>query len=288
MNEIDNQPNRKVAGQLPPAKRQLLNRLIIGTALISVGALIGVFLAPESPDEAKARIAALENELVNAKRKIGELQWAIKHPAVQENNDIGKLDPDIRKRHTQAAKRYAAVLRQVRAQGAADLIEWFVARWNAMLDSPNLNDRTGRRAELLSLLVGGMAANLDARDYVNWQLEFFNGNWLGDLHYDLDGDGYPGKRSMPNPRDGFANVSVCHIAMALNQTARNARVLMMPEMKCDQQEARMSIFLQGKTVNDALTELVKALKTKGFLVVERIDKGMRLILVGPRKATSRF
>jgi hypothetical protein len=69
--------------------------------------------------------------------------------------------------------------------------------------------------------------------------------------------------------------------MAMNQTVRDARVLVMPEMSCDRPEARMSVFLQGATVDDALTDLVKALQREGFLVVEKTERGVRLVLVGP-------
>ena len=272
---------KQLPGELSPGGRLLLRRLIVGTVLVGLGALGGLALSPESPAEATARTAALELQLQDAKRRISELEWSVKHPAPMNESSGGRLKPADRLRHERESRRYATILRHVHAQGAAELISWFVTRWNSMLDSPTLNDRTGRRAELLSLLVGGMAANLDPRDYVAWQAEFLNGNWLGDLHFDLDGDGYPGKRSMPNPHDGFANTSVCQIAMALNQTARDARVLMMPEMSCDRPESRMSVFLQGATVNDAITDFVKALQRDGFVAVEKVEKGTRLVLVGP-------
>src|SRR5205814_682238 len=88
------------------------------------------------------------------------------------------------------------------AQPAAELIEWFIGRWNALLDKPLPNDRATRRAEALSLLVGGMGKNLHPEDYVPWQAEFLAGNWLGELHFDLDGDGLPAKRS-PRRRVAF-------------------------------------------------------------------------------------
>ena len=55
---------------------------------------------------------------------------------------------------------------------------------------------------------------------------------------------------------------------------------MMPSMRCDSPRARISAFLQGRTVNDALTEFVKVLRRDGFMVTERKKKGIRLILIG--------
>jgi hypothetical protein len=272
---------KPLPGELPPERRRLLRELVVGTLLVGVGAVLGVVLSPETPRAAAQRIAALEGELAAAKRHVGELEWAVKHPQPVEVSVSGKLKAADRARHEREAKRYAGLLRKAKAQGAAELVSWFVGRWDSMLDAPTHNDRTGRRAELLALLVGGMAANLNPGDYVPWQAEFLGGEWLGDLHFDLDGDGYPGKRSMPNPHDGFANVSVCQIAMAMNETVRDARVLVMPEMSCDRPEARMSVFLQGTTVDDAITDLVRALQRDGFLVVEKIERGVRLVLVGP-------
>ncbi|MFH1177695.1 MAG: hypothetical protein V1750_09840 [Acidobacteriota bacterium] len=169
-----------------------------------------------------------------------------------------------------------------RCQAAAELIEWFVARWNDLLDRPQDGDRTGRRAEVLSRLIGGMAQNLDPDDYVPWQAEFLNGEWLGELHFDLDGDGFPAKRASPNPKDGFADVSICQVAMAINQTVLDAQVLVQPQMRCDSPNAKISVFLQGRTLDDALDELVRALKRDSFFVNDRVFKGTRMILIGPR------
>jgi len=120
---------------------------------------------------------------------------------------------------------------------------------------------------------------------VPWQAEFFDGHWLGEVHFDLDGDGYPGKRSMPNPHDGFANLSICHIAMALNLSVLDARVLVMPDLHCDRSDNKMSVFLQGATLDEAITDFVKAARYSGFIVKESLDKsGLRLVLVGSRPA----
>lgn len=280
-------PRQPLPGELPPERRRLLRLLVAGTLLVGAGAVLGVALSPETPRSAAERIATLEAELAAARRHVTELEWTLKHPQPAAAPVAGKLKPADRARHERAAKRYSGLLRQVKAQGASELVGWFVGRWDSMLDGPTHNDRTGRRAELLALLIGGMAQNLNPGDYVPWQAEFLGGDWLGDLHFDLDGDGFPGKRSMPNPHDGFANTSVCQIAMAMNQTVRDARVLVMPEMSCDRPEARMSVFLQGTTVDDALSDLVRALQRDGFLVVEKVERGVRLVLVGPGARAAR-
>ena len=69
--------------------------------------------------------------------------------------------------------------------------------------------------------------------------------------------------------------------MALNQTVTNAQVLVMPEMKCDRPEARMSLFLSSDTIEGALTEFVKALQSQGYLVIDKTRQGVRRILLGP-------
>ena len=56
----------------------------------------------------------------------------------------------------------------------------------------------------------------------------------------------------------------------------------MPDMHCDRPEARLSVFLQGATLDDAITSFVAALRDEGFLVIDRVDRGVRLVLVGAR------
>ena len=276
--------------QMPPeisSKRRRQMWLIAGVlALIGGGALLGLALAPEGPKELRAQLAAARKELQAQKAHTLELEQALREG--DRRAGLGKLKAGDRLRHEREGRRYAAALKRSGAQAAADLMEWFVARWDQLLDYPQDDDRIGRRAAALALLVGGMAANVNPGDYVPWQAEFFNAHWLGDLHYDLDGDGLPGKRTSRNTHDGFANVSVCHVAMALNQSITDARVLMMPEMRCDRPESKLSVFLQGPTFDDALNEFVRAVREQGFIVVEKLDKaGIRLILVGARPPTPR-
>ena len=76
-----------------------------------------------------------------------------------ESKVQGKLKPADRERHEREAKKYAKVLRMVKAQSASELMQWFVQRWDGLLDQPEENDRTTRRAELffdelLLLLLG--------------------------------------------------------------------------------------------------------------------------------------
>lgn len=276
--ELPLPPMEHALGDEPPSRARA--RLRAGgfcLAFFGLGLLLGLYLAPETPKATEARLGTLETALVKREGHIAELEQQLHTSAGVTEGKLRKVD---RLRHEREGRRYAASLRRTGAQGAGDLMEWFVHRWNQLLDMPQDDDRTTRRAATLALLIGGMAANINPGDYVPWQAEFLSGQWLGELHFDSDGDGLPGLRSSANTHDGFANVSVCQVAMALNQAARDAQVLMMPEMRCDRPEARMSVFLQGKTFDDALNEFVSAVRSQGFIAVEKQDKGMRLVLVG--------
>lgn len=258
-------------------------RLIVSSALLlGAGVLAGLWLAPDTPQAARAQVKALQQALADKDARIGALELQAKAPDI--NGGQGHLKPQDRARHVREGRAYVASLKRTGAQGAARLVTWFIGRWNALLDDPQPDDRTGRRAATLALLVGGMAANLNPGDYVPWQSEFLSSPWLGEMHLDIDGDGLPGPRSSANPHDGFANVSVCHVAMALNQAMTDGQILMMPEMHCDRAESRMSVFLQGETLNDAMSEFVRAVREQGFMVVEKQNGATRLVLVGPKPA----
>lgn len=277
-------PSKRPPSEMQAEHRRIVLNLVAGGVLIGIGVVLGVMMAPGSPKEKEKQIAALRADLAGARSRIDELERALTYRAVERPAAKGSLKATDRRRHETHGRRYARALRLAKAQSAAELMEWFIERWNALLDSPQPDDRVSRRAALLALLVGGMGRNLSPDDFVPWQAEFFLDNeWLAELHFDSNGDGLPAERSAPNPKDGFANVSVCHIAMAINQSVTDAQVLVMPEMECDRQDARMSVFLQGRTLNDALDEFVRAVKRESFLVVERMDKGTRLVLVGPGK-----
>ncbi|MFC1611709.1 hypothetical protein ACFL6C_12175 [Myxococcota bacterium] len=281
---VQRDPSKPLPGEVPPGRKQLFVGIGAVIILVGAGVIIGLTVAPEPPEAMKKRVTQLEAQLAARQKQIAELKRTLNYQNTDMPMAAGVLQLKDRERHDMYAKRYSTVLRQVKAQPAAELVEWFVNRWNLLLDRPQPDDRVTRRAAVLSLLVGGMARNLNPGDYVPWQAEFLhNANWLGDLHFDLDGDGLPGKRSSPNPKDGFAGVSICHIAMALNQSVTDAQVLVMPEMECDRPENRMSVFLQGRTLNDALDEFVRAVRREGFLVVEKSKKNIRLILIGKRK-----
>lgn len=267
---------------LPAYKKQQLMILGATLLLLGTGALLGFWIAPESPKELRDQVKALEIVLNAKDRRIAELEGRAGVSTVAAAG--GHLRAVDKARQDREGHRYAMALKRTGAQAAANLLEWFLGRWDQLLDAPLPDDRTGRRAATLSLLVGGMAANLNEGDYVPWQAEFFDGHWLGEVHFDLDGDGMPGKRSMPNPHDGFANMSICHIAMALNLAVSDARILVMPDMHCDRPDSKMSVFLQGQTMDDAITEFVKAVRSAGFLAKESTEKGLRLILIGARPA----
>ncbi|MBC7792960.1 MAG: hypothetical protein H7Z43_04585, partial [Clostridia bacterium] len=67
---------------------------------------------------------------------------------------------------------------------------------------------------------------------------------------------------------------------ALNQAVTDTQILMTPDMRCDRPQSRMSMFLQGSTFADAIDEFVENVKQQGYLVVQRKENGLRLILVG--------
>ena len=270
-------PELALRDQLPPIWRRRLLQYGTSVACLAIGLLMGLYLAPDTPRSAALKVHQLEEALMRREALVASLEQQM-HGSTSLSE--GKLKKADRMRHQREGRRYAASLRRTGAQGAGDLMEWFVQRWDQLLDAPQEDDRATRRAATLALLVGGMAANINPGDYVPWQAEFLGGQWLGELHFDLDGDGLPGKRADANRHDGFANVSVCQVAMALNQSMRDAQVLMMPELRCDRPEARMSVFLQGRTLNDALDEFVRAIKSQGFIALEKEQNGMRLVLVG--------
>lgn len=280
-------PSKPLPGEVSPARRRAFWMLMSSGGALVVGLVLGLWMAPQAPGELIDEVAALEAELARARDQAQALERTLAYRESEKPVAAGKLDPAVRERHEVQGERYARLLRQLKAQGAGELMAWFVRRWNELLDQPQPEDRTGRRAATLSLLVGGMAENIAPEDFVPWQASFFNEKWLGELHFDVDGDGLPAPRRSKNPKDGFANVSVCHIAMALNQATTDAQILVTPDMRCDRPESRMSIFLQGSTLNDAIDEFVEAIEREGFLVVERYEKGVRLVLVGAGRAANR-
>jgi hypothetical protein len=276
-------PSQPLPGEISPQRRQLFTNLVAAVILIAIGLVIGIMVSPESPKELQGKIRELERDVESRDLKISELSRAAKIQPVTTPTLKGKLKPDDRKRHETMGKRYADTLRAVKAQQAGELIEWFVKRWNDLLDNPEPDDRVNRRAALLAQLVSGMAKDLHPDDFVPWQAEFlFNSKWLGDLQFDLDGDGFPRKRSGVNPKDGFAATSVCQIGMALNQSMTDAEVLITADLDCDKPENKMSVFLQGATLDEALNEYIRACKREGFVVVEKNKQGVRLVLVGKK------
>jgi hypothetical protein len=277
---VQTDASKPLPGEMSPERRRAFMVTAGVAGAFALGIVIGLALAPGTPAELTAKNAALEEELSDARDRVQDLERTLRYRETDKPVDQGKLKPEIRAKNEQGALRIAAVMKKYKAQGASELMEWFIKRWDELLDSPQADDRVARRAATLALLVGGMAENMHPQDFVEWQAAFFKGNWLAELHYDIDGDGLPGKSSTKNPKDGFANVSVCHIAMALNQAVTDTQILMTPDMRCDRPQSRMSLFLQGSTFADAIDEFVDAVKKEGFLVVERRENGMHLILVG--------
>jgi hypothetical protein len=282
---LDQNPNQALPGEVTPEMRRRAIMLVVALSALGLGVVIGLSISPAAHEESEQTIAELEGELKLARKRIAELTRTVTYARHAKSQSAqGLLKKADRRRHLDFGKRYAKALKGAKAQTASELIEWFVKRWNELLDHPQDDDRVGRRAQALSRLVGGMARNLDPGDYVPWQAEFLSGKWLGDLHFDLDGDGFPGKRSKKNPKDGFNNQSVCHVAMALNLTNLDAQIMVLPNMRCDSPKSKISVFLQGRTRNQALDAFITALREEGFLVKDRTQRGNRLILIGKPKS----
>lgn len=279
----DFDPNRPLPGEVNPAARRRMVALIAAIVLFALGVVTGLWLNPESPAELVEQNARLRVSLQEARAEAAELRRKLSYDDQGVQAQEGKLDPAIAERHRAVSKQIAEAMRRVKAQGASQLIDWFVDRWNRVLDNPREDDRIERRAELLTRLVGGMAENLHPGDYIPWQTELLSGAWLAELHYDLDGDGLPAARSSKNRNDGFTEKSVCHIAMALNQSITDAQILVMPELRCHDSRNKMTAFLQGETFDNALNQFVTAAKREGFLVLEKKRKKQRLLLIGNGK-----
>lgn len=263
--------------------RRVFLRLFVGVGLFGLGVVVGLALGPPSDEVQDQEIARLKAALAQARAEAEALKVVERYPAQGAEGPFGggALKPADRARHEKEGARYTAALRREDAQAAAELIEWFIQRWNMLLDTPRPGDRKGRRAATLLALVQGMSKVIHPEDFVAWQAEFFGARWLGEIYRDLDGDGLPAPRASLNRKDGFTNASVCEMAMVLNQSLQDARVLLMPTAPC---ERKLSLFLGGRTYNDALNEFVRALRREGYLVVEQRQKGSRLLLVGPQSA----
>lgn len=280
---VSNDPSQPLPGEMSPERRRAF---IFAGSLIGCfcfGLILGLALAPGTPAELTARAESLQGDLDGAQKRITDLERTLAYRETEKPIKAGKLPAQIKARNEQGIERIAVMMKRFKAQGASELMEWFGRRWNELLDSPEREDRTGRRAATLALLIGGMAENMHPQDFVEWQASFFRGNWLAELHYDIDGDGLPGASSGKNPKDGFANVSVCQIAMALNQSVTDTQILVTPDMRCDRPQSRMSLFLQGSTFKDAIDEFVEAVEQEGFLLVQRKEKNVRLILIGTKQ-----
>ncbi len=269
--------------EVSPKTRRSFALLMAATALVGVGVFIGILISPEPPAELHKRIAQLEAKLRAARSKISDLNTAVNYQPTQSVVRKGALKRVDRARHIKFGKHYAQSMRAVNHEQAAELIEWFVPRWNQLLDNPEDDDRVGRRAQLLSQLVGGMARTIDPDDFPAWQAEFLSGSWLGELHIDLDGDGFPGSKGMLSPKDSFVDRPLCEVVMALNQTMRDARIIVQQQLRCDSPRERISLFLQGKTLDDALTDFVRSLKRDGYWVREKRKRGIRIVAVGPKR-----
>ena len=270
---------------LPPSQKNRFRQMFFGLSIFILGVILGISLSDQNPEKLKKELIELKESIKEKELTIDSLKRSAQYKNLAESIKTQKTTPlpqKIKERFIKVGEEQIRGLRRAKAQRGAELLAWFLDQWQAIIEKPRENDRIERRAAILSLFIGGMAENLNPDDYIPWQADFLNGNWLPEMHFDLDKDGYPAKRNAKNPTDSFSNKSVCHIAMALNQTIKNAQVLVMPNMKCDRPEAKMSVFLQGKTLNDALNIFVKTAQQLGFIIVERKAKGSRLFLLSAK------
>ena len=275
--------------EMPPAQKNLFRQTFIGLGVFIIGVFVGISVSEQEPKKAKEELAILKAKVRTQENTIDKLKRSAQYKKVPQTTTGQKsfvLPEAIKKRFVKTGEMQIKGLRQAKAQRGAELLAWFLDEWQSILEKPGDNDRTERRPDALSLFIGGMAENLNPDDYIRWQADFLNGNWLPEVHFDLDKDGYPAKRSYKNPVDSYTDKSVCHIAMALNQTIKNAQILVMPNMRCNRPEAKMSIFLQGKTLNDALNVFAQTAKELGFILVEKKAKGSRLFLLSAKPTSS--
>ena len=279
-------PNRPLPGEVSPQRRRLFKRISFGLVFVGVGMWLGILFQPESNTELLTRIKELEAKVVEIKNERDELKRTLAYRGNQGTKSGALKDAD-RDRHLREGAAYVVAIRSADAQAASDLMAWFITRWNNVLNQPQEDDRVTRRAALLTQLLTGMAKNLHPGDYIPWQAEFLSAKWLGELHFDMDGDGLPAKRSSRNRQDGFVSQSICHVAMSLNQSVTDAQVLMMPDIDCDLPENRISVVLSGSTFDDALTTFVRTAREKSFIIVEKKQKGLRMVLVGKAKRRRR-
>lgn len=264
----------------PSPRRQALTQAGKLLGAFTLGLLLGVLLIPGPSASLQTQLQQAQTRLQEQKVTIEKLERSLSYqPPAAEATTRG-LSPKHRAMVETQGAEYARVLKRANHKPASDLVHWFVSRWVSMLSQSTPHERTTTRAILLQQFVSAMAKNLNPGDYIEWQMEFLAQPWLGEVSVDFDGDGYPTTLKGKNPRDGFTQVSVCQIAMALNQAVTNAQVLLTPNIQCDAPASRISLFLSGTTLKDALTEFTTTLKGQGFLVTDVASKGRRSILIG--------
>jgi hypothetical protein len=275
--------------EMPASQKNLFRQTFIGLAIFILGVFVGISVSEQEPKKVKKELALLKTEVREQEETIDKLKRSAQYKKtakVAQGQKIVPIPKATKALFVKTGEMQIKGLRRAKAQRGAELLAWFLDEWQSILEKPGNGDRTERRPAALSLFIGGMAENLNPEDYIRWQADFLNGNWLPEVHFDLDKDGYPAKRSYKNPLDSYSDKSVCHIAMALNQTIKNAQILVMPNMRCNRPEAKMSIFLQGKTLNDALNVFAQTAQELGFILVEKKSRGSRLFLLSAKPTSS--
>ncbi|MBC7794786.1 MAG: hypothetical protein H7Z43_13865, partial [Clostridia bacterium] len=154
---LQRDPRQPLPGEISPERRRafVLTASVIGA--FGIGLTMGLAVAPQTPSEEIAKTEALRGELDENQKRIVDLTRTLQYRETEKPVAQGKLPPAIRDKNQLGADRIAAAMKRYKAQGAAELMTWFVGRWNNLLDAPQPDDRATRRAATLALLVGGMA-----------------------------------------------------------------------------------------------------------------------------------
>lgn len=274
--------NAPLPNEVPQQRRERFLALGGGVVGLTLGVVLGILLSANPDAALQEQLTQTKTDLHQSRARLIELERAVHYQQAQPGSNRHLLSDGNKTLIETAGKRYAQALRQAKHHSAGDLLTWFVDRWASLLDQSTPDNRTTQRAQLLAQLVGAMAKNINPGDYIEWQIEFLNQPWLGEVSTDFDGDGLPATSAAPNPRDGFTQVSVCQIAMSLNQLTTDAHVVLTPSLQCDAPSSRLSLFLSGNSIKDALSEFAETLTQRGFTVVDRTRKGVRQIQIGPQ------
>ena len=128
---------------LPPERKRLFVRVTVAVGIFACGAIVGIALSPETPASSLQHIDDLTKALGKAHARILELERAEvqRNTTVAAPNSSHALSPRVIAQHRAAGKKYVRALRAAKAQSAADLVRWFLSRWEDLLKHPQSDDR---------------------------------------------------------------------------------------------------------------------------------------------------